>query len=186
MANRQGLFAYVRTCKTRLDTTTNCSILSFHSFHYHPLTTCMKMAVDLSWWFQQRSSNLLFHQAMNSLFQHAWTSLSTTLFKLASSTMSKPVNSKNKLCVFTCAPNVNYLCLSIRLMIYFCWIKFEAECKTLKENLETLKHDHERLTAENNKLRAQVDGLLALKKVAFYFKIFYLLELNQKWLVNVV
>ena len=71
-------------------------------------------------------------------------------------------------------------------MIYFCWIKFEAECKTLKENLETLKHDHERLTAENNKLRAQVDGLLALKKVAFYFKIFYLLELNQKWLVNVV
>ena len=93
---------------------------------------------------------------------------------------------KNKLCVFTCVPNVNYLCLSIRLMIYFCWIKFEAECKTLKENLETLKHDHERLTAENNKLRAQVDGLLALKKVAFYFKIFYLLELNQKWLVNVV
>ena len=50
------------------------------------------MAVDLSWWFQQRCSSLFVHQATNSLFQHAWTSLSTTLFKLASSTMFKPVN----------------------------------------------------------------------------------------------
>ena len=91
-ANRQGLFAYVRTCKTRLDTTTKFmvvvtsrSILLFH----HSLTTC---AVDLSWWFQQRCSNLFIHQVMNSLFQHIWTNLSTTMFKLASSTMFKPVN----------------------------------------------------------------------------------------------
>ena len=49
--------------------------------------SCMNMAVDLSWWFQQRCSSLFVHQAMNSLFQHARTSLSTTLFKLASSSM---------------------------------------------------------------------------------------------------
>ena len=54
--------------------------------------SCMNMAVDLSWWFQprfqQRCSSLFVHQAMNSLFQHTW----TTLFKLASSTMFKSVN----------------------------------------------------------------------------------------------
>ena len=42
-----------------------------------------------SWWFQQRSSSPFVHQAVNRLFQHAWT---TTMFKLASSTMFKPVN----------------------------------------------------------------------------------------------
>ena len=36
---------------------------------YH---ACMNMAVALSWLFQQRSS-LLVHQAVNSLFQRAWT-----------------------------------------------------------------------------------------------------------------
>ena len=35
------------------------------------------MAVDLSWWFQQRCSSLFVHQAMNSLFQHVCLSLST-------------------------------------------------------------------------------------------------------------
>ena len=30
----------------------------------------MNNAVDLSWWFQQRCSSLLVHQAVNSLFQH--------------------------------------------------------------------------------------------------------------------
>ena len=49
---------------------------------YH---ACMNMGVALSRLFQQRLS-LFVHQAMNSLFQHAWTSLSTTMFKLASST----------------------------------------------------------------------------------------------------
>ena len=44
--------------------------------------SCMNMAVDLSWWFQQRCSSLFVHQATSSLFQHAWTSLSTTLLKL--------------------------------------------------------------------------------------------------------
>ena len=41
--------------------------------------SCMNMAVDLSPWFQQHCSSLFVHQAMNSLFQHAWTSLSTTM-----------------------------------------------------------------------------------------------------------
>ena len=53
----------------------------------------MNMAVDLSWWFQQRCSSLFVHQAINSLFQHAWTSLSTTLFKLANSTLFKLASS---------------------------------------------------------------------------------------------
>ena len=72
--------------------------------------SCMNMAVDLTWWsqqrcsslfvhqafnnlFQQRCSSLFVHQAMNSLFQHAWTSLWTTLFKLVNSTMLKLGNS---------------------------------------------------------------------------------------------
>ena len=50
---------------------------------YHVWTTLLP---DLSWWFQQRCSSLFVYLAMNSLFQHAWTSLSITLFKLASST----------------------------------------------------------------------------------------------------
>ena len=57
-----------------------CSIVS---------CTCMNMAVDLSWWFQVPT--MLFKsvrcQAMISLFQHARTHLSTTLFKLSSSTI---------------------------------------------------------------------------------------------------
>ena len=53
------------------------------------VVSCMNMAVGLSRWFQQRCSSLSVHEAMNSLLQHAWTSLSTTLFKLASSTMFK-------------------------------------------------------------------------------------------------
>ena len=40
--------------------------------------SCMNIAVDLSWWFQQLCPSLFVHQAMNSLFQHAWTSLSKT------------------------------------------------------------------------------------------------------------
>ena len=60
----------------------------------------MNNAVDLSWWFQQRCSSLFVHQAMNTLFQHAWTSLSTTLFKLASSTMSKHVNRQKQVVPF--------------------------------------------------------------------------------------
>ena len=106
LANRQGLFAYVRTCKTRLDTTTKfmhgcCNIAVQSCYFIIPwprVLSCMNMAVDLSWWFQQRCSSLFVHQAMNSLFQHAWTSLSTTMFKLASSTMFKPVNNHVQAC----------------------------------------------------------------------------------------
>ena len=95
--------AYVRTWKTRLDTTAKFMIvvtslfnLVISSFH---VTTCSIVYeqrcwfYDLSWWFQQRCSSLFVRQAMNSLFQHAWTSLSTTMFKLASSTMFKLASS---------------------------------------------------------------------------------------------
>ena len=53
---------------------------------YHVWTTLL--IYHMMEWFQQRcpiTLILFVHQAMNSLFQHAWTSLSTTMFKLASS-----------------------------------------------------------------------------------------------------
>ena len=110
LANRQGLFAYVRTCKTRLDTTTKFMVVTLLfnivSSSFPDNMTYMNMTVDLSWWFQQRCSSLFVHQAMNSLFQHAAsTSLSATMFKLASSTMFKPVNMQKQAVrfdVFTC------------------------------------------------------------------------------------
>ena len=57
---------------------------------------CMNMAVDLSWWRSNNCSSLFVHQAMNSLFQHAWTSMSTTMFKLTNSTMFKPAVNRQK------------------------------------------------------------------------------------------
>ena len=58
----------------------------------------------LSWWFQQRCSRLFVHQATNNLFQHAWTSLSTTMFNWAGQLnhCSSLLTDKNKRCVFTC------------------------------------------------------------------------------------
>ena len=62
--------------------------------------------IDLSWWFKQHYSSLFVRQAINSVFQHAWTSLSTTMFKLASSTMFKPVNRrKQAVRVYVCRPH---------------------------------------------------------------------------------
>ena len=55
--------------------------------------SCMNMAVDLSWWFQQRCSSLFVHVLMFRVFMYSVpTCMSTTLFKLASSTMLKPFN----------------------------------------------------------------------------------------------
>ena len=93
LVNRQGLFAYVATLKSWFDTTAKFMVVVTSLFNpvissfpdnmfYH---ACMNMGVALSRLFQQRLS-LFVHQAMNSLFQHAWTSLSTTMFKLSSST----------------------------------------------------------------------------------------------------
>ena len=74
-----------------------CYNIAVQSCHFiiawQHVLSWMNVAVDLSWWFQQRCSNLFVHQAMNSLFQHAWTSLPTTMFKLASSTMFKLASS---------------------------------------------------------------------------------------------
>ena len=189
LANRQGLFAYVRTCKTRLDTTTKLMVVVTSLFNL----ACYFIHFIIILWQLVWTWLLIYHDGSSNVVQvcsfiKPWTvcsnmheqacqqhcsiwpaqPCSSRPAQKCSSWPAPPCPSlstgKNKLCVFTCVPNVNYLCLSIRLMIYFCWIKFEAECKTLKENLQTLKHDHEMLTAENNKLRAQVDGLLALKK----------------------
>ena len=99
LANRQRLFAYVGKWKTRLNTTkfmvlvtslSNCVISSFPDNMFYHAWTCM--TVDLSWWFQQRCSSLFVHQPRKNLFQYASTSLSTTMFKLASSTMFELVN----------------------------------------------------------------------------------------------
>ena len=100
LVNRQGLFAYVRTCKTptsynnQVHGCCNNVVQScYFTILWQHVLSCMNMAVDLSWWFQQRCSSLFVHQAMNSLFQHAWTTMfklaSSTTFKLASSTMFK-------------------------------------------------------------------------------------------------
>ena len=61
-----------------------CCNIAVQSFYFiipwqHVLSCMYERRVHTSWTFV--------HQATNSLFQHAWTSLSTTLFKLASSTM---------------------------------------------------------------------------------------------------
>ena len=120
LANRQGLFAYVRTWKTRLDTTTkfmvvvtiHYSILLFH----HSLTTCSIMH-EHGCWFIMMVPTTLFkfvrsssHEqsvptCMNKLScqQHCSTICklassttfklaSSTIFKLARSTMFKPIN----------------------------------------------------------------------------------------------
>ena len=43
-----------------------CNIAVWILLFRHSLTTCsMNMAVDFSWWFQQRCSSLFVHQAMN-------------------------------------------------------------------------------------------------------------------------
>ena len=65
-----------------------------------------QLAVDLSWWFQHYCSSLFIHQDMNSLFQHTWTSLPTTLPTCQQHWPAQPCSSlstgKNKaLCIFT-------------------------------------------------------------------------------------
>ena len=73
--NRQGLFAYVRTCKTRLDTTTKFMVVVTSLFNFgiifiipwQHVLSCMNMAVDLSWWFQQRCSSLLCYKIIQNL-----------------------------------------------------------------------------------------------------------------------
>ena len=67
--------------KTQLDTTTkfmvvvtllfNLVISSFpDNMFYHVWT---QLLIYISWWFEQRWSSVFVHQAMNSLFQYAWT-----------------------------------------------------------------------------------------------------------------
>ena len=113
LANRQRFFAYVRTCKTRLETSNQvhgcCNIVVQSCYFIIPwqhVLSCMNMqAVDLSWWFQQRCSSLFVHQAMNNLFQHAWTDEQACQQPCSSCPAqpgSSPSTGKNKLCVFTC------------------------------------------------------------------------------------
>ena len=87
--HRGCMFANVRTRKTRFDTTTKFMVFVTSLFNllwwFH--------AVDILLRFQQHCPSLFVHEAMKSLFQHAWTSLSTTLFKLAYSTMFKLASS---------------------------------------------------------------------------------------------
>ena len=56
-----------------------CNIIVVQSCYFiipwQHVLSCMNMAVDLSWWFQQRCSSMFVHQDMDSLFQHARTSL---------------------------------------------------------------------------------------------------------------
>ena len=118
LANRQGLFAYVRTCKTRLDTTTkfmvvvtslfNFVISSFpdnmfyHVWSEHGCRFTMMFPTTLFKYVHSRlfkpwtvCSNMYeqaCQQPCSSWPAQPCSSLSTTMFKLASSTMFKPVN----------------------------------------------------------------------------------------------
>ena len=76
LANRQGLFAYV--CNLIISLTA-CSIM-------HEQRCWFIMMVPTTLFKPVRSSS---HEQS---VQHAWTSLWTTMFRLASSTMLKPVN----------------------------------------------------------------------------------------------
>ena len=91
-----------------------CRNITVQSYYFiipwQHVVSCVNMAVDLSWWFQQHCSSLFVHRAMNSLFQHAWTSLSTTMFKLASSTMFNPVNrQKQTVRFYVCMCPLEYM-----------------------------------------------------------------------------
>ena len=140
LANRQGLFAYVRTCKTRLDTTTKFMVVVtslFNLVYHHSLTTCSIM-YEHGCRFIMMVRTTLFKSVRSSSREHSvptcmnkpvnnhvqagqfnhvqvcqqycssWpvqpcSSLSTTLFKLASSTMFKPVNrQKQAVCFYLC------------------------------------------------------------------------------------
>ena len=87
LANRQGLFVYVRTCKTRLwcnNQIQGCCNITVQSCYFIIPQQHVLSYMDGWWWFQQHCPSRLgvfVHQAMNS----AWTSLSTTC-------MNKPVN----------------------------------------------------------------------------------------------
>ena len=94
LANRQGLLAYVRICKTRLDTTTkfmvvvtslfNLVILSFpDNMFYHVWTTPVSNYVQAG----QLNHVQACQQPRSSWPAQPCSSLSTTMFKLASSTM---------------------------------------------------------------------------------------------------
>ena len=113
LANRQGLFAYIRTCKLRFDTTTrfmvvvtslfNLVISSFadNMFYrvwawlliYHDVpTTLFKLVRSTSHEVCSNMHEQACKQHMFKLASSTMLSLTTTLFKLASSTMFKPVN----------------------------------------------------------------------------------------------
>ena len=103
LANRQGLFAYVRTCKTRLDTTTkfmvvvtslfNLVISSFpDNMYYHAWTWLLV--------YHDGSNNIVHYKSVRSSSheQSVPTCMNkpvnnTVYFKLANSTMFKLANS---------------------------------------------------------------------------------------------
>ena len=123
LANRQGLFAYVRTCKTQLAKYNNLVTSLFNLLiliiPWEHVLPCMNMAVNLSC-FQQLCSSLFVHQAMNTLFQHAWTSLSSS-------------KGKNKLCVLTYSVHVCSLNSFFFSLFYSHWV-----IPYLTQNMESL------------------------------------------------
>ena len=94
LANRQGFFTLVRTCKTRLDTTTKvhgCCNIVVQTCHFiipwQHILSCMNMAVDLSWWFQQWTvcSNNHVQACHIIYFLTIWSCLSSFLYSYGSS-----------------------------------------------------------------------------------------------------
>ena len=84
LANRQGLFAYIRTCKLRFDTTTRFMVVVTSLFNLVISSFADNMFYRVWTWlliYDDGSNNVVQVCSFNkswSLFQHAWKNLSTT------------------------------------------------------------------------------------------------------------
>ena len=109
IANRQGLFAYVRICKTRLDTTTKFMVVVTSLFNLVISSLPDNMFYHAWTWL------LIYHDGSNNVVQvcsfiKPWTVCSNmheqACQQPCSSWPAQPCSSlstgKNKLCVFTC------------------------------------------------------------------------------------
>ena len=89
----------------------------------HVLLSCMNMAVDSSWLFQQRCSSLFVHQAMTEQ------SVPTCMQQASQQPCSSLSTGENKLWVFTCV--CIYIYIYMYIYIYTCVIMASLNSKAL-------------------------------------------------------
>ena len=98
MANQQGLFVYVRTCKTRLDTTTKFVVVVTSLFNLIISSFPDNMFYHVWTWL------LIYHDGSNNVVQvcsfiKPWTVCSNMHEQACQQHCSSLLTSKNKLCV---------------------------------------------------------------------------------------